>query len=82
MWISFCRDDDWNRQYYNLLNAMRFEKWGKYLCIPGKCISLSADPLADPAKEVHGIVYDDFLPEMAAIFHEIQVEGVLLVGRL
>jgi hypothetical protein len=41
-----------------------------------KCIS----PSADPAKEVHRVVYDDLFPEMAVIFYEIQMDGMLLVG--
>jgi len=36
----------------------------------------------DPAEEIHGIVYDDFFPKMAAIFNEFEMEGVLLVGGL
>ena len=31
---------------------------------------------------VHRVVYDDFFPEMAAIFYEIQVQAMLLVSGL
>jgi hypothetical protein len=38
--------------------------------------------LTDPVKKVQCVVNDDFFPEMAVVFNEVQVEVMLLVGGL